>query len=405
MNVLEQLKAMGFEEKPLQFYDGGEGGGGDPSGGGDGPSGGGEGPGGSDPSSEVSSDYGGTGPSLGDTVGQGSVSGPMSGYSPLSEVAAVQAAIDAGLGVGTGTPGAKGSNEAVAQAVQDAMSGSLTASDIAALNAAGLGPAVGFNINNPTQSVEEMQAAQNVAWGIQNIGIPLLTSAVPGANALFSAAKGISGLLSGQISPGQTAANTALSVAASQLNVPVGTLTAMINGDMGKAAANTAMGAFTQALSSATNLPSGIIGTALNATGFGKEANQAITGMINQGLGITPSNNVGAIGSAIDQALGFTPGGGFNLSVDAAGNPTFNPSDFSGTGDPSEPPATAPSPAPAPAAQSGTNTAAALAALAAMGMQEDETPEAYKVAQIPVKSPFGTLPYGMDKTMPYGLRG
>jgi hypothetical protein len=439
MNVLEQLKAMGFDEKPLQFYDGGDGGGGDPSGGGDsggggggggGDSGGGSGgggdpgsgpssdpgpgPGGSDLSSEISSDFGGTGPSLGITEGQGALTGPTSTYDPNNQLNALQEAINLGLGVANTPTG----QAQVAQAVENALAGTLTPSDIAALNAAGLGSATGFNINNPTQSLEEMQAAQKTGWFIENIIVPALISAAPGAGAFMAATKGIAGLIEGKISPGQSLVSTALSLMAPKLSISPGTLAAIINGNMGQAAANTAMGMFNQTISRMTNLPPAAVGFGMNVTGLGREANQAIAGTINQGLGITPSNNLAAIGSAIDQAFGFTPGQGFNFNFDSTGQPSFNlgtAGGGSGGGGGDSTPALAPppvpapvpppAPAPAPAAQSGVNTAAALASLASLRFQEEDTPEEYKVAQIPVKSPFGTLPYGMDTSMPYGLRG
>lgn len=379
MNVLEQLKAMGFDEEPLQFYDGGEGGGGDPSGG-DVGSGGGEGPGGTDVSSEISVDYGGTGPSVGDTVGQGAVSGPSSPYGGPQSIDNAQVAAAISPTVALATELATSPEQAFSLTVE-------------ALNDLGFGAVTGFNAANPTQSIAEMQAAQNVASGIQNIVVPALMAVVPGANTAMALGKGIAGLASGQISIGQSIANTAISLAASQMGLPVGTVTAMLNGNLGQAAANTAVGALNSAISSLTGIPAGIVGLGMNISGAGQFANQAISGAVNQATGATPANNVAAIGQAIDSALGTSSGAtsGFGYGFDSAGQPAFDFSGGAGAADTSSSPASSAAPA-----SSSMGALGAIGALGALGFQEQETPEGYQTAQVPVTSPFGLM---------YGMRG
>lgn len=403
MNVLEQLRAMGFREKPLQFYDGGDGGGGDPGGGGGGEGGyGGDGPGGTDVSAEVSSDYGGTGPSLGDTIGQGALTGPSGPYGGVNSIDNAQVAAAVAPTIALATELASSPSQAHSLAVN-------------ALNDLGFGSVTGLNPNNPTQSVEEMQAAQNVAAAMPHV----ISAVIPGAGALTTAAQTIGSLLSGQTTVGKAIADLGLGVVANQLGISPGTLSSVINGNLGQAVANTTMAAAGPVIAQAIGVPAGFVNAGLGVSGLGQAANQGIAGLVNESLGITPSTeNTSAIANAINEAFGTGQGGAGGAATGGAGAaapgfdftggfaPSFGGGDSATmpTAAPAPAPAT-PSPAPAPAAQSGANTAAALAALAALGMQEDDRPEEYKVAQIPVQSPFGTLPYGMDKTLPYGLRG
>ncbi len=247
---------------PLKFDTGGGdfGGFGDGAGqgGGYGDSGGGggggydSGPGGTDTRSEISVDYGGTGPSVGDTVGQGSVSGPTSGYGYNSELAAVLDAINAGLDIG---------GPAATQAALNAAMGNLSPSDIAALNAANLGYATGFNINNPTQSLEEMQAAQNFA----RYGAPAIIAAIPGASMMSSLARGIGSLISGQTTPGQFAGQLGLGLLASKTGIPSNVLSPAISGNFNTAAQNLGLGLAQRGLAQALDLPSGVVGVGMNA--------------------------------------------------------------------------------------------------------------------------------------------
>lgn len=272
MNVLEQLQALGFREAPLQFYDGGDAG--DPSGGA------GEGPGGTDVSSEVSVDYGGTGPSIGDTVGQGAVSGPSGPYGGVNSInnAQVAAAVAPTIAL---------ANEL---ATSPSQAYSLT---IEALNDMGFGSVTGLNPNNPTQSVEEMQAAQNVA-----AAIPVALSFMPGAG-LVKTAQTVGGLLSGQASIGQAVATLGLGVVANQLGVSPGMLNSLISGNLGQIVSNVTMAQAPAA-----------VNAILGVTGLGSKIGSGIASTINEQLGITPIDTLGTIGRSIDQSFGLTPGTG-----------------------------------------------------------------------------------------------
>lgn len=286
MNIVEQLQTMGFQDEPVKLlYDGGETE---------------SGPGGTDVGSEVSSDYGGTGPSAGDTVGQGALTGPSTSYDPSSETAALQQAIELGLAVAN-TPTQQAQVE---QALSNALAGSLTPSDISALNAAGLGPATGFNINNPTQSVEEMQAAQNVG----RYAVPAVISMMPGVSTLTSAAQLASNVASGKFSPGATLIDMAFGAIANQFGISKDTAIAMANGNYGRAASNVVNGALNAAIAEKAGPLSGVVNFGMNISGANKALGNEIASAVNTATGATPTNNVGAMGRSFDQAIGFTPG-------------------------------------------------------------------------------------------------
>lgn len=158
--------------RPKRLYDGGDPG--DPSGGGGGGSD--SGPGGSDLSSENTSDYsGGANGSMGFGIEGGSYAGGAAPAGPAMSPSGELGALAQAISLGLSPTGNLVSDAQVAQAVANAQMGALTPADIGALSAAGLGPSIGFNINNPTQSVQEMVAAQNVG--------KVLSYAAPGAMA------------------------------------------------------------------------------------------------------------------------------------------------------------------------------------------------------------------------------
>lgn len=385
MNVLEQLQAMGFREEPMQFFEGGDA---DSAAAND--------------AAAAAADIGDAGP--GDSIGHvGPIStesgivvdasgAPVVGIgtpapsasAPGAEVLALLEAIEAGLDVGG--PG-------VAQAAQNAISGNLTPSDIEALNAAGLGSATGFNINNPTQSLEEMENAQQIASLIQEIGIPALMNAVPGAGLAMSIGKGAVGLATGQISPGMTAVNLSIEALANQLGLPSSTISSALNGNFGAPIAQQLAGIVQAQVAQSLNVPPSLINIGLNLTGLNKDVSQAaqtLGSSINQALGSTPTNNVAMLGKSIDEALGFTP----------------SPAPAPGAAAPSasaigEQASTTDQAAPETKTAEGMDIFKTLGALG-FGSQEDQ--DQYELAPITSKSPFGLM-YGLDKSGPYGIRG
>ena len=257
MNVLEQLQALGFREEPYQFYDGGDAG--DPSGGA------GPGPGGTDVGAEISVDYGGTGPSVGDTVGQGAVSGPSGPYGGPQSIDNAQVAAAISPTVALATELATSPSQAY----------SLT---IEALNDLGFGAVTGFNAANPTQSIAELQAAQNVA-----AAAPYALSFMPGmglARGLQTGAQLAANLASGKLSPADVITDLGLTLASAFTGQSKGTLAAAARGDFGTAAMSAAKGAITSALAQHTGVPASIVGVGVNAvfSGIGSGVTSGTTG-------------------------------------------------------------------------------------------------------------------------------
>lgn len=365
MNVLEQLQALGFEEEPLQFYDGG-----DTGDVGDGTGDGGQGPGGTDVGAENTADYGGPGLGPGGTelsseisstaggTGRGTVSiaGPVSPESP--EVLASYAAGRLS-NFDWGSP-----------------QGKEAASILSQLADLGYGKMEGLNVANPSQSVDNLLASANTA----QFGVPLALSVIPGANFALNAAKTFGALAEGKASVGQTIANTAISIAASQLGVPASTAMAMVNGEFGKAAANTAMGAITGVVSNITGLPSGLVTAGLSLTGAGKSISDTIAQTVNEAFSGSGAGTAGATGQ------GFAFGDSGQLGFDASNLNTASLAPEVGGS------ATA-----MPYSSGALNTLGALGALGVLSpRQETESSKRYQTAQVPAESPFGLM---------YGMRG
>lgn len=248
------------------------------------------------------------------------------------------------LGLGTGDVARGVSDAQVTQAAQDALTGNLTKADISVLSQAGLGPETGFNIHNPTQSVAQMQAAQNAGDFASQYLVPFLISSIPGAGLAMTGANlaqglssgqitgaqalsrvapialqamfpgsaeaaivggGISGLLQGQ-TPGQVAVNAGINIISQQTGLPPGTIAAIANGDFGSVAASTVMGALRTEIAQQTGLPSAVINAGLDITGAGRTLSSAISGGINDALGSSNQNNLGALSSFINASLSGT---------------------------------------------------------------------------------------------------
>lgn len=378
MNVLEQLKAMGFEEEPLRFDTGG----GDFGGFGDGS---GQGGGYGDGAGGVG--YGGAGDVSMD-VGTATTDTTASGPS-----AADIAAADAIATMGANQLSGASLNEGIANALAEVVSanvsspwgsspGQFAKSALEGLASLGFGKMAGLNVANPSQSVDNLLASANFA----QYGVPAVMSVIPGANFALNAAKTFGALAEGKASVGQTIANTAISIAASQLGVPASTAMAMANGEFGKAAANTAMGAITGVVSSITGLPSGFVSAGLSLTGAGKSISDTIAQTVNETIG-TPGTGAAGQGFAFgDIGQGFASGDSGQLG--------FGASDLNTA---SLAPGIDSSSASMPYSSGALNTLGALGALGVLSpRQETESSKRYQTAQVPAESPFGLM---------YGMRG
>lgn len=201
--------------------------------------------------------------------------------------------------------------------------GGFTMSELGILSSMGMGN-VAISAN---QTVDQALAAANFSSAL-NFAPQVMALAVPGFGTAMSIAQLGQGLLSGQITPGQALTNIAMGTVANQLGMPAATLTAIVNGNMGQAAAQTAMGMVSSALSQATGMSPGVVGLGLAATG--------ITSAINSATSQPGITNLGQMASAIDNSLtgmGLSLGGGTTGGTGAMSmaDATNQPADYLST--------------------------------------------------------------------------
>lgn len=282
MNVLEQLQALGFEEEPLQFYDGGD-------------TDGGQGPGGTDVGAENTADYGGPG------LGPG-------GTELSSEISSTAGGTGRGT-VSIAGPVSPESPEVLASYASGRLSnfdwgspqGKEAASILSQLADLGYGKMEGLNVANPSQSIDNLLASANTA----QFGVPLALSVIPGAGFAQALGRGLGSLAAGKTSLADLATDLGLQALAGKIGVPGGVLTGLAKGDVGGALQSAGMGLAQGALSQATGLPGGLIGTGLSlAMGSGAFGGQGGT-------------NVGT---------GDAGSGGFNFSG-VGGAETYSPTE------------------------------------------------------------------------------
>lgn len=143
--------------------------------------------------------------------------------------------------------------------------GGMTLGELSALSEMGFGNMTGVNPNNPTQSVNEALAAQNVHAAL-NFGLPtVMGMAVPGFGPALSLAKGIGALTSGQISPAQFGGQLGIAALSQATGIPTGVIGPALSGNIGQAATTAGLGLGQMALSQATGLPPGIVGLGMQA--------------------------------------------------------------------------------------------------------------------------------------------
>lgn len=241
MNVLEQLQALGFEEEPLQFYDGGD-------------TDGGQGPGGTDVGAENTADYGGPG------LGPG-------GTELSSEISSTAGGTGRGT-VSIAGPVSPESPEVLASYASGRLSnfdwgspqGKEAASILSQLADLGYGKMEGLNVANPSQSIDNLLASANTA----QFGVPLALSVIPGAGLAQSLGRGLGSLAAGKTSLADLATDLGLQALAGKIGVPGGVLTGLAKGDVGGALQSAGMGLAQSAFSQATGLPGGLFGTGLS---------------------------------------------------------------------------------------------------------------------------------------------
>jgi hypothetical protein len=197
-------------------------------------------------------------------------------------------------------------------------------SDLAALDALGMGSLQLNDSYQQSQTVEQALAAKNVHEFL-NATVPGLASMMVPAGIPALAWGVVSGITSGRISSVSDAIGSlATNLIAGKLGIPAGALDAALKGNMGQAAANLAIGELSKALSGATGLPGSVIGAIGSATGATKGIATEISDLVNGIPGVSDvnsaisgvrsdlSNAVNNIGSSITG--GGAPSGGTNMS-------------------------------------------------------------------------------------------
>ena len=239
-------------------------------------------------------------------VGAGNLSPASSG---LAGMGLGLTAADLGLeGVGKG--GFKGQDYSSANTMSLTNAPAQSYSDLAALNALGMGA---FQLNdtyNQSQTVEQALAAKNVN-DVLSAALPALASFAVPAGIPALAWGVISGITSGKISSVSDALGSVVTGAiARSMGIPVGVLDAALKGNMGQAAANLAIGELSKALSGATGLPGSVIGAIGSATGATKGISTEISDLVNGIPGVSDINSaVSGVRSDISSALGNIGGG------------------------------------------------------------------------------------------------
>lgn len=361
MNVLEQLQSLGFREEPYRFDTGG-----------------------------------------GTFDGYAGVDGGAgSGTSGVTDADIAAADAIASLGLNMGRAGQTAESMAAADIISGIMArggasivGAATKSDLQALENLGYGRMEGLNTENPTQSVHELIASANV-----QAAAPLAISLIPGSGIARGIEKGaqfVSDLASGKASPGQAAVDLALNFVADQLGVNKGTAVAMINGDFGKTAGTLAMGVFNSALAQTIGAPTNVVGAFMGITGAGKAIGSEIASAVNAATGVAPTDNVGAMGRALDQAFGVGPGG---TSTGATGTDVSDVAGvIGGDGAPGVVDTTETDVAggPSSVAPAGFDLSGLAPLLGVAALEDILTPkekEEQEKEQKRIASPFGMMPY------------
>lgn len=191
----------------------------------------------------------------------------------------------------------------------------------------GLGRTEGLNPNNPTQSVDEMLAAQNIQ-DILGYVAPAIASLAPGFGTLSTIGRVGAGLMSGTMTPGQALSLGLSGLLGAKTGVPSGIFEGIFEGNLGKAAGS---GAQAGLASLATGLTGSPLTGALTGAAFGPAVGRAVSdavgggpsksgglpGMLDQGLGT--SNRGGLFGGASAPSTSTAPTG--NVYGDSGINP------------------------------------------------------------------------------------
>lgn len=165
----------------------------------------------------------------------------------------------------------------------------------------GFGKVEGLNPNNPTQSVDEMLAAQNVS-NILGYVAPAIASMVPGYGTISTIGRVGAGLLSGTMTPGQAFSLGLSGLLGAKTGVPSGIFEGIFEGNLGKAASS---GAQAGLASLATGLTGSPLAGALTGAAFGPAVGRATS----EAVGGSRSGGISSLPGASAPSTSTTPTG------------------------------------------------------------------------------------------------
>ena len=267
------------------------------------------------------------------TVGEANLSPASSG---LAGMGLGLTASDLGL-TGVGKGGFKGQDYSKAGAYSLTNAPAQSYSDLAALDALGMGAMQLNNTYQQAQTVEQALAAKNVHEFL-NATLPGLASMMVPAGIPALAWGVISGITSGRISSVADAiGSVATNLIAGKLGIPAGALDAALKGNLGQAAANLAIGELSKALSEATGLPGSVIGALDSATGATKSIATEISDFVNGISGVSDINSAisgvrSDLSNAVNNIGNSITGGGTTSSGSTAGGTNVSGGDNRGDG-------------------------------------------------------------------------
>lgn len=224
------------------------------------------------------SDYGGSG-DLAGAMGGGSFSDAGGGYSSpgdMDQAAANYNAALSGYGINEGIPGLGPSGIGPGKAALDTLS------------ELGYGSYQGVNPNNPTQSVDEMRAAENV-HNFLNYAAPAFASLVPGYGTVSALGKGIAnihGLMTGRLSAEEVVPGLVAGLVGARTGIPSGIVEGIITNDLGKAVGSGAQAGLGALVGGLTGSPfAGALASSTLGPAVGRAASEAVGGTKSGGLG------------------------------------------------------------------------------------------------------------------------
>ena len=195
--------------------------------------------------------------------------------------------------------------------------------ELANLSSSGYGTLTGLNKNNPTQSVDEMLAAQNV-HNVLNYAVPAFVNLVPGYGTVSALGKGIAnihGLMTGRLTPAEVMPGLAAGLIGAKTGIPSGILEGLFENNPGKAA-----GAGAQAgLTSLANSMSPLGGLAVGLSGIGPSFGKAVSDAVS---GATGGGRSGGLGGLSGSGAGSAPSQGSAPTGNASGDVGISPDTY-----------------------------------------------------------------------------